>query len=231
MCEFVQAYTKPDGSTPLIGDADDGRVQILGSQAINDHRYLLSSAALIFKRADFQTSAGRCWEETFWLMGADASAEFASLQAGAPPLESTAFADGGVYVLRGSGTHMVIDCAEVGMNGRGGHGHNDILSFELFMNGCNIVTDCGAYLYTASREWRNRFRSTEFHSGVQVDDEEVNRFIGPDALWQLRYDAVPAGARLTREKDADTFRGGHRGYQRLASPVFHERECVVGKTA
>ena len=48
MCEFVLAYTKPDGRVPLIGDADDGRIQMLGSQAINDHRYLLSSAALIF---------------------------------------------------------------------------------------------------------------------------------------------------------------------------------------
>ena len=45
------------------------------------------------------------------------------------------------------------------MRGRGGHGHNDILSFELFLNGFNVVTDCGAYLYTASREWRNRFEA------------------------------------------------------------------------
>src|SRR6266566_3397428 len=111
------------------------------------------------------------------------------------------------------------------------HGDNDILSFELFMNGCNFVTDCGAYLYTASREWRNLFRSTAFHNGVQVDDEEVNRFIGPDALWQLRYDAVPAGATLTRDKDSDAFRGGHRGYQRLMPPVSHMREVVVDKTA
>ena len=43
------------------------------------------------------------------------------------------------------------------MHGRGGHGHNDILSFELWLDGMNLVTDCGAYLYTASREWRNRF--------------------------------------------------------------------------
>jgi hypothetical protein len=230
MCEFVQAYTKPDGSTPLIGDADDGRVQILGAQAINDHRYLLSSAALVFKRPDFRRSAERCWEETFWLMGADAPARCDSIAGNAAPLESSAFAGGGVFVLRGKDSHVVIDCAEVGMNGRGGHGHNDILSFELFLDGANIVTDCGAYLYTASREWRNRFRSTEFHNGVQVDGEEVNRFIGPDALWQMHYDAVPVDASLTRGPDADTFRGGHAGYRRLPSPVSHVREVVADKT-
>jgi hypothetical protein len=229
MCEFVQAYTKPDGSTPLIGDADDGRVQMLGLQAVNDHRYLLSSAALLFNRGDFMVSASRCWEETFWMLGADAPARFATLPADPSPLLSAAFPDGGVYVLRGSGTHVVVDCAEVGMHGRGGHGHNDILSFELFMNGCNLVTDCGAYLYTASREWRNRFRSTAFHNGVQVDDEEVNRFIGPDALWQLQYDAVPAGATLTRDERTDSFSGSHRGYERLQAPVSHTRQFVVDK--
>ncbi len=42
MLEFVEAYTKPDGTIPLVGDADDGRVQKLGLQDINDHRYLLA---------------------------------------------------------------------------------------------------------------------------------------------------------------------------------------------
>src|SRR5205823_9752812 len=36
MCEFVQAYSKPDGRVPLIGDADDGRIQVLGPEAVND---------------------------------------------------------------------------------------------------------------------------------------------------------------------------------------------------
>jgi Heparinase II/III-like protein/Heparinase II/III N-terminus len=230
MCEFVQAYTKPDGRAPLIGDADDGRVQILGAQPINDHRYLLSSAAVVFRRADFKTSAGRCWEETFWLLGPDALDRFHALEADPAPLGSTAFPDGGFYVLRAPGAHLIVDCGEVGMKGRGGHGHNDILSFELFLNGRNLITDCGAFLYTASREWRNTFRSTAFHNTVQIDGEELNRFVGPDALWQLRYDAVPVGAMMTRGGRADVFRGGHRGYERLRSPVSHTRECFLDKT-
>jgi hypothetical protein len=227
MCEFVQAYTKPDGRVPLIGDADDGRIQMLGAQALTDHRYLLSSAAVLFRRGDFKTSSGRCWEETFWLLGPDALDRFDALDADPAPLASTAFADGGFYVLRAPDTHLIVDCGEVGMRGRGGHGHNDILSFELFLNGRNLITDCGAYVYTASRDWRNRFRSTAFHNTVQVDDEELNRFVGPDALWQLQYDAVPVGATMTRGGHADVFRGAHRGYERLAAPVSHARECVL----
>ena len=135
-------------------------------------------------------------------------------------------------MLRSAERHVIVDCGEVGMRGRGGHGHNDILSFELFLNGINVVTDCGAYLYTASREWRNPFRSTAFHNTVQVDDEELNRFIGPDALWQLHYDARPVDRRRCRHGDrVDCFRGGHTGYARLAPPVSHARGCFVDTAA
>jgi Heparinase II/III-like protein/Heparinase II/III N-terminus len=228
MCEFVQAYTKPDGRAPLIGDADDGRVQILGTQPIGDHRYLLSHAAVLFDRGDFKATAERCWDETFWLLGASAVDRFRE-RPWKPAPGSTAFPHGGVYVLRGPGTHFIIDCGEVGMRGRGGHGHNDILSFELFLNGLNVVTDCGAYLYTASREWRNKFRSTAFHNTLQVDDEELNRFLGPDALWQLHDDARPIEPVFRLFERVDCFRGGHSGYTRLASPVSHTRAFFVDK--
>src|SRR5439155_12302190 len=125
--------------------------------------------------------------------------------------------------------HLFVDCGEVGFGGRGGHGHNDILSFELFLNGFNVVTDCGAYVYTASREWRNRFRSTAFHNTVQVDGEELNRFIEPNALWRLHDDAQPVAPRFGVRDAGDWFCGGHTGYQRLASPVAHTRTCVVDK--
>ena len=231
MLEFVGAYTKPDGSVPLIGDADDGRVQKLGTQALNDHRYLLSAGAAIFGRSDFKAGAGSFHDEAFWLLGPDGLQRFAAAPVDPATPRSKAFSDGGVFVLRSRAAHVVIDCAEVGMRGRGGHGHNDILSFELWMNGANWVTDCGAYLYTASREWRNRFRSTEFHNTVQVDEEELNRFIGPDALWQLHYDAHPTSAALTTGADADRFVGAHSGYRRLPAPVTVTRDIVLEHAA
>jgi hypothetical protein len=230
MCEFVAAYTKPNGQAPLIGDADDGRVQVLGGQPINDHRYLLSSAAVLFASGDFKTAAGQCWPETFWLLGRDAPSRFARIPPRGEPLVSASFPEGGFFVLRSRHAHLVVDCGPVGFGGRGGHGHNDVLGFELFLDGINLITDCGSYLYTASREWRNRFRSTAFHNTVQVGDEELNRFLGPDALWQLRYDAVPAHGAVERGPHGDVFRGSHSGYERLADPVRHVRTFAVDRT-
>jgi uncharacterized heparinase superfamily protein len=218
MLEFVAAYTKPDGSIPLVGDADDGRVHKLGSQPLNDHRYLLSTAAARFARGDFKTAASRFWDESFWLLGPDGADRFNQLPASTDAPRSSAFPQGGYFVLRNASAHVFIDAAEVGMRGRGGHGHNDILSFELFMNGANVITDCGAYIYTASREWRNRFRSTAFHNTIQVDGEEVNRFVEADALWQLHYDAVPVDVTWHLGGAGGFWRGSHTGYRRLASP-------------
>ena len=227
MFEFVEAYTKPDGRAPLVGDADDGRVQVLGRQPIGDHRYLLSTGAVLFGRADFKNAAGRFWEDSFWLLGPDAADTFARLPASLATPRSKAFPDGGFFVLRDGDTHVFVDCGNVGMRGIGGHGHNDILSFELVLDGVPLVTDSGAYLYTASREWRNRFRSTAFHSTVQVDGEEVNRFVGPDALWQLHDDATPDGASFSSGSRGVRFRGAHLGYMRLRSPVRVVREIGI----
>lgn len=230
MAEFVEAYVKPDGLAPLLGDADDGRAQILGRQPIGDHRYLLSTCAVLFARGDFKRGAGAFHEESFWMLGPGGMEGFDRLAAPQAPRGSRGFDAGGYYVLRHGDTHVFVDCANVGMRGIGGHGHNDILSFELVLDGMPLVTDCGAYLYTASREWRNRFRSTAFHSTIQVDGEELNRFIGPDFLWTLRDDATPADVSFSREAARDVVRGSHLGYQRLASPVRVSRAIAASTT-
>jgi hypothetical protein len=229
MVEFVEAYVKPDGRVPLVGDADDGRIQKLGTQPINDHRYLLSAGAALFSRADFKRSAGQFADESFWLLGPSGASAFDAIEEMAPPPGSKAFPGGGFYVLRTDRAHVFVDCGEVGMLGRGGHGHNDILGFEVWLDGMNLFTDCGAYLYTASREWRNRFRSTAFHNVVQVDGEELNRFISPENLWQFHDDARPIDVVWECGSGVDYFRGSHTGYLRLTPPVTVTREIALVK--
>ena len=167
--------------------------------------------------------AGRLWEESFWLLGPSAVPAFEKVPARAVALASQSFPAGGFYVLRNTRAHVIVDCGEVGLRGLGGHGHNDILSFELHLDGLNIVTDCGAYLYTASREWRHRFRSTASHNTVQVDGEELNRLLHPDELFRLRYDAVPTEVQWSPKGDWLRLRAGHRGYERLPAPITHVR--------
>jgi uncharacterized heparinase superfamily protein len=129
--------------------------------------------------------------------------------------------------MRSTRDHVFIDCGPLGLAGRGGHGHNDCLAFEAVLDGVPLVSDCGAYLYTASFEERNRFRSTAYHNTPQVDGEEINRYIRPDYLWNLHYDAVPRVLKWQVENDHALFVGEHQGYSRLDSPVIPRRTILL----
>jgi Heparinase II/III-like protein/Heparinase II/III N-terminus len=124
-----------------------------------------------------------------------------------------AFPDGGVYVLARGDDHVFVDCGPVGLAGRGGHGHNDCLSFEAVLAGQRLITDCGSYVYTSDPEQRNAFRATAAHNTPRVDAVELNRI--PASLWALDDDARPE-ALLVEEL---SFRGSHTGYLRLPDPV------------
>ncbi len=224
VARFTAAYTKPDGTSPLWGDADDARALPLGTAAITDHRHLVACIATALDDPELARLTPAGWDEAFWLFGPCAlhgrSTHF-------QPDQSAAFPAGGAYVLRTARGHVFIDCGHVGLNGRGGHGHNDILSFEASLGGVGVVSDAGCFVYTASFEERNRFRATAAHNTPQVDGEEINRFISPDLLWLLRDDSHPLGAHIREQAESVVFEGGHDGYRRLPQPVHVWRTIAL----
>ncbi len=225
MASFSRAYSRPDGSVPLWGDADDARTLPFGMQGINDHRYLHTLIGLYTGREDLCNDKPAAVGEVLWVFGPAAVRRW--LHALPPPPTSQAFADGGFFIMRSAVDHVFIDCGPLGLSGRGGHGHNDCLAFEAVLNGVALFSDCGAYLYTASFEERNRFRSTSYHNTPQIDGEEINRFIRPDYLWNLHYDAVPRVLEWRAEKSYSLFVGEHQGYSRLEFPVTPRRTILL----
>lgn len=224
MARFVGAYSRGDGGVPLVGDADDGRALPLGSLSLSDHRYLVSLVAQAWG-GDALPQVGGDRAEVLWLLGPAAAAAEAARTA--PAQQSAGFLEGGFFVMRNAVDHVFIDCGPVGLAGRGGHGHNDCLSFEAVLMETPLISDCGAYVYTASWRERNAFRATASHNTPQVDGEEINRFIRPDVLWSLHDDAQPALHTWKTGEACDTFRGSHTGYLRLPSPVTPTRTIVL----
>jgi uncharacterized heparinase superfamily protein len=121
---------------------------------------------------------------------------------------------------------VFIDCGPVGLAGRGGHGHNDALSFEAMLDGAAVVSDAGCYVYTASFALRNEFRATAAHNTPQVDGAEVNR-LDPEALWTLQDDAQPRNAGVRSAPGGPEFVGSHTGYERLTEPVVPTRRIAL----
>lgn len=144
---------------------------------------------------------------------------------------SQAFHDAGVYIMAEGRDHVFIDCGVIGQGGRGGHGHNDALSFEAVLDGTRLVTDSGSYVYTASPMWRDRFRSALAHNAPIIDGEEPNRFVGENELFLLHDDAKAKLITWRREDDRDTFVGTHHGYDRLVRPVRPVRTIELDKRA
>lgn len=230
MARFTAAYSRPDGSSPLVGDADDARVLPFGGQDINDHRYLLGIVGSAFDDTDLRRAFSGPRAEIYWVLGADAARVLEKRPDPEGETRSVAFPQGGYFVLRNNVDHVFVNCAPLGLGGRGGHGHNDILSFEATLDGVHLISDCGAYLYTASYAERNLFRSTAYHNTPRVDDEEINRFIHPDYLWVLSNDAKPQVRRVLFSAVEDRLVLGHTGYHRLASPVTPVRTLTLCHT-
>lgn len=229
MARFTEAYTRCDGSIPLIGDADDARTLPFGGQAINDHRYLLAMVGIAFQDEALSAQFSGSMAELIWLFGPEKTAVLNTLSTPETPV-SKAFEAGGFYILRNACDHILIDCGPLGLGGRGGHGHNDLLSFEAMLNGVHLVSDCGAWLYTANYQERNLFRSTAYHNTPQIDGEEINRFISADSLWSFHNDADYAVKERWFDAWEDTITVVHTGYQRLPSPVTVERKFTLNHT-
>lgn len=226
MIDFVHSYVTPEGLSPVVGDADDGRAIVLGESDARDHRSLLSTGAALFGRPEWKARAGFFREDSLWLLGPRAFARFEELSA-IEGNESRTFEDSGFAVLRTPGQYLFVDAGPVGAAGTGGHGHNDCLSFEWHAQGRPLLTDSGSFVYTASPEWRNRFRSTDFHNTIRVDGAEINRILSPLSLWSLANDAKPLPVRLTRTPDHETLETGHTGYRRLSPPVTVFRKFTL----
>jgi uncharacterized heparinase superfamily protein len=216
MARFTASYARADGTSPLWGDADDARTLPFGCQPIGDHRYVMGMAALGLRAGDLAGAFSGPRSELIWMFGPERAAALTPTAQKA--VASAAFPDGGCYVMRDVDTHVFIDCGPLGLKGRGGHGHNDALSFEAWLDGAPLIVDSGCYVYTASFEERNRFRSTASHNTPQVDGEEINRF-NVENLWSISDDARPKCLKWEEATEAITFAGMHRGYTRAGITV------------
>jgi len=225
--EFVHAYIKPDGSCPMFGDADDGRLHVLGTQSINDHRHLLASGAVLFDRSDFKSRAERLWEEAAWLMGPEGVVKFQQLPGGVPVQRSSAFSDGGFYFLKSAETFVCVDCGDVGMRGRGGHGHCDILSFEACFNGESVVVDRGCDQYTASRASRREILVARSHNTVIIDEEDYARVLD---FGLAQVQKTPGKVLEWHVSESGTvFVGEHYGYAH--NQIVHRRRIALSASS
>ncbi|MWV43697.1 hypothetical protein GRF59_08610 [Paenibacillus sp. HJL G12] len=223
MHEFLLNIMKPDGRSPLVGDADDGRYLIVsryGNWVRSDFRHLLAVAGEFFNRDDFRSAGRGSAEDALWIIGG-IKPHTKSRMIG---MKSAAFPDGGYYILRSAQAYCLIRCGENSFHGHGAHSHNDQLSFELHVKGKDILVDPGSYVYSADFRARNLFRSTAMHNTLQIGELEQND-IEERNLFLLREQTFAASDSFTEHR----FSGSHQGYLEKVG-FIHRRQLELEQT-
>ena len=218
---------RPDGTIPVIGDDDGGRLVQLEQRTLTDVRAALATASVVLNRPELAAVAGSATEEVLWLLGPEGVRRVESAAvAERPQHHSALYPTGGYAIMRDawgpSANHAVIDCGPLGsMNC--GHAHSDALSIEISHGVCPVFVDPGTYTYTGSTLDRNWFRHSAAHNTVTVDGQSSSEAAGPFS-WErradARLDAWWSGSLV------DRFVGSHSGFQRLPEAAIHRREVL-----
>jgi hypothetical protein len=216
-----------------VGDADGGRALPLVARDADDHAYLVALGAVFFEEPRWKTT-GKVPEELLWLLGEGGAREYAAMPvaAAAEANESRGFREVGTYVMRAGDAYLLFNASGAGLKGRGAHGHNDALSIEVAACGAVFVQDPGTHVYTRDFASRHLFRSTAYHSTVEVDGAEQNT-TDPRQPFRIGDEARPRVLRWESDEARDFIVAEHGGYARAAlrgaGGVTHRRSVYFDK--
>jgi hypothetical protein len=219
--DFSLALTQPDGFTPSIGGADDGKPIRMQHLPFWDFRPYLSIGAVVFGRPDLKTVAGTFHEDALWLLGPPGLRTFDALPSQPPAVVSRAIPESGYWILRSdwsaTADYVCVDCGEQAAGMRTDavpnsmHGHADCLSIVAWLGGRRVLVDSGLYSYNAGGGWEAHFRETAAHNTAKVDGRDQAKHIGKMA-WSNSYRAAPE--QWHSDGAESWFVGSHDGYAR-----------------
>jgi Heparinase II/III N-terminus/Heparinase II/III-like protein len=203
--KFIKDVLKPNGEMPQFGDNDSGRLFTFchselveeSDKKLLNYESLLSGLSGLFKNeleskqslieqlsnnskleidqiqnANHQTSVVKQLE-----FSETTEIPFSS-NINISEVEFSHYPDFGISVFKSANFYLTISTiSNKKMHHSWGHVHNDKLSFELQVNGIDLVKDSGTYTYSANHQLRNEFRSTAAHHGIIVEGvPEQNNF-------------------------------------------------------
>lgn len=139
-----------DGSIPVIGDIDNGRLLIFDEIANQDKTafmYLIEICAGYFEE---------------------------SIEENIIDKKNLFFFDSGLYKYKFPNYILLFRSGKIGQNGLGGHAHNDQLSILLYIKNKPFFIDSGTGNYTSNIKIRNLLRSTKSHNTLEILGVEQN---------------------------------------------------------
>ena len=223
MLRALSKIAKPDGNLPILGDGDDGVFLGLDvNRELPNVRTVLDIAASWIKGEQTEFHAPWVSEGAFWFCGAKSF----------PTREMKAFP-------QSRSKDEVLDAAQVGVvkgwskSGyiygvfsvgtrkplrNSGHRHADLLSFNLALQGYDILADPGTFCYNGPIECRRLFQSTKSHNTITLDDQDQFDFRGSFGVTRINYESH---FEAQRSAGITSFSGGYSDRDRKA---WHSRD-------
>lgn len=162
--EFIyQMQDELQGKVPNYGANDGAMILPLNSCDYTDYRPVIQSANYLFERKRIY-SKGPWDEDLFWLFGRQA---LESEQVDKNK-KTSRFDAGGYYTLNQKNAWAMIRCHDY----KDRVGHADMLHFDFWADGQNLLKDCGTYKYFApdNPELEKYFKSIWAHNTVIIDN-------------------------------------------------------------
>lgn len=210
------AMKKPNHIQPMQGDSDytDLRDIITRCAALLEDGTLKSAG---YSEIDF---------ESIWELDKESIENYPNIIARYPKYPSMALEASGNFFLRNSfkenGNYLWFSCGSLGS----GHGHANLLHFDLTYRGEDFLIDSGRYTYVEDDPIRVELKNCYAHNTTIVDNELFSKFKG---AWGIVEAAFPLNTYYNFTKNYDYVEGGHLGYLHLTSPVIPIRKIFYLK--
>lgn len=226
MLDFVSAYIKPNGLSPVIGDNDDGRLLPFVPRDFRDHRYLLDFGETLFGKS-YLNAYGDSVESNV------ISAQISRLALERVEHKKNEFLcpEAGYAIVKNEVAYLVVGNTPFSIKRKmgtgafeGTHTHSDLLSFELSVLGSDVIVDSGSFVYTSNKEARNKFRSTEMHNTVVVDGQSQHG-MSSDKMFIMRADTNNHKLSINTSLEQHSIVGSYDKI--VAKNTFHHKRQFV----
>lgn len=209
-------WAKPNHHQPMQGDSDD-----------NDIRDILTTGAILLQDSTLKFGAFQHIDyDSVWNFGSGGLKQYHALEIQEPEHVSFPFRQSGNYVMRSDwkedARYMYFHCGMLG----GGHGHADLLHFDLHAYGKDFLSDPGRYNYSDAEPLRRELKQCSAHNTTMVDGIEFTEYID---TWSNGRVAKPAGVVWSSSPRADYVEAGHTGYRHLQDRVDPLRRIIFIK--
>lgn len=213
---FFQCQDRTTGRVPNYGSNDGALTFPVASCNYRDYRPIVQLLTVL--ATGRRVYGAGPWDETvLWMLGNDGLRT---------PMDEKARKDfvsepSGFYVLRSEDVFAFTRCG----SHRHRPGHADMLHVDLWWKGRNIAIDPGSFSYNGREPFDNVLKKTRFHNTVTVDECDQMDSMGK-FLWVPWVTGCLLGRGTVANGRMRYLIGEHSGYNRLSSPVTHQRSLV-----